>query len=174
MYFKTISKSLILLIFSSTFFWAQPANKTIIVGTKIAEPFVVKYSSDRWAGISIELWEKIADKLDLDYELNEFDLNGLIQSVSNNDIDIAVSPLTVTSEREKLFDFTHSYFTTGISIAVSNKSSNSILGITKNLFSSEFIEVLLGILLILFIVGLLVWLFERKKNKDEFGDGMSK
>ena len=161
-------------MFASAILFAQQEKAKISVGTKVAEPFVIKYSNDRWAGISIELWDKIADKLELDYELNEFDLNGLIQSVTNSDIDIAVSPLTITSEREKLFDFTHSYFTTGISIAVPNKSSNSLWGITKNLFSSQFIEVILGILLILFFVGFLVWLFERKKNKDEFGEGMSK
>jgi len=174
MHLKTALKSLLLLMFASAILFAQQEKAKISVGTKVAEPFVIKYSNDRWAGISIELWDKIADKLDLDYELNEFDLNGLIQSVSNSDIDIAVSPLTITSEREKLFDFTHSYFTTGISIAVPNKSSNSFWGITKNLFSSQFIEVILGILLILFFVGFLVWLFERKKNKDEFGEGMSK
>jgi polar amino acid transport system substrate-binding protein len=117
---------------------------------------------------------KIADKLNLEYELNEFDLDGLLQAAKNNEIDMAVSPLTITAEREKLFDFTHSYFTTGLSIAVPNKVDNSFWGITQNLFSSQFVEVILGILLILFFVGLLVWLFERKKNKDEFGEGMSK
>ncbi len=174
MHFRTTLISLLLLTLALSIVFAQPADKKILVGTKVAEPFVIKYSNERWAGISIELWEKIANKLEIEYELNEFDLNGLLQSVSNNDIDIAVSPLTITSEREKLFDFTHSYFTTGTSIAVSNKSSNSILGITKNLFSSEFIKILLGILMILFFVGFLVWLFERKTNKEEFGEGMSK
>lgn len=171
---KLILKSLLLLLIASLQVFAQQLNKKISVGTKVAEPFVIKFSNETWEGISIELWEKIAKKLKIEYDLNEFDLDGLLQAVKNNNIDVAVSPLTITAEREKLFDFTHSYFTTGLSIAVPNKVDNSFWGITQNLFSSQFVEVILGILLILFFVGLLVWLFERKKNKDEFGEGMSK
>lgn len=171
---RIILKSLLLLLVASLQVFAQQLNKKISVGSKVAEPFVIKYSDEKWEGISIELWDKIAKKLEIEYEINEFDLNGLLQSVKNNDIDIAVSPLTITAEREKLFDFTHSYFTTGISIAVPNKGSNNLWGVTKNLFSSEFIEVILGIFFILFFVGFLVWLFERKNNKDEFGTGLSR
>ncbi len=41
-------------------------------------------------------------------------------------------------------------------------------------FHSQFFEVVLIFTLVLFIVGFLVWLFERKKNNAEFGDGVSK
>ena len=70
--------------------------------------------------------KRIAHELDLDYEIREYDLQGLIEAVNKEEIDIAVSPLTITAEREKQFDFTHSYFTTGLSIAVVNKEDNSI------------------------------------------------
>lgn len=171
---RKLLKTLLFLLIASSSVFAQALNKKISVGTKLAEPFTIKHSNEKWEGISIELWNEIAKKLKIKYEIKEYDLNGLLQSIRNNDIDIAVSPLTITAEREKLFDFTHSYFTTGISIAVSNKSSNNLWGITKNLFSSEFMEVILGIIFILFFVGFLVWLFERKNNKEEFGIGISR
>lgn len=149
----------------------QPIKNNIIVGTKLAEPFVIKSGSGQFEGISFELWEKIAKELQLNYQIKVFNLKGLTDAVANNSIDIAVSPLTITSEREKLFDFTHAYFTTGLSIAVSNTNDSSILSIAKNLFSIQLIKIVLLILVCLLVVGILVWLFERKFNKYEFGDG---
>ena len=92
-------------------------------------------------------------------------MEGLTHAIAKNEIDIAVSPLTITSEREKMFDFTHSYFTTGLSIAVNNKENNNLISFVKKLFSIQFVEVILLIIAVLFIVGFFVWLFERKKNK---------
>jgi ABC-type amino acid transport substrate-binding protein len=149
-------------------------NQTLIVGTKITEPFVIQNNSGEMSGLSFELWNIIAKKLNIKYEVRTYDLEGLTNAVAKNQIDIAVSPLTITAEREKLFDFTHSYFTTGLSIAVPNKSDNSLFNIARNVFSFQFFEVVLIFTLVLFIVGLLVWLFERKKNNAEFGDGVSK
>lgn len=151
-----------------------PQENKFIVGTKITEPFVIQNNSGEWSGISIDLWKLIAKDLDIDYEIRSFDLEGLTNAVAENKIDIAVSPLTITAEREKVFDFTHSYFTTGLSIAVINKSGNNLISFLKKIFSIEVIEVIILIFTILFIVGFLVWLFERKKNNKEFGDGITK
>ncbi|MCB9208153.1 MAG: transporter substrate-binding domain-containing protein [Ignavibacteriales bacterium] len=165
--------SCVLFTIISIFAQSDQTNK-IIVGTKVAEPFVIKNLNNNWTGLSFELWNRIAKDLGFEYEIREYDLQGLLDAVSINEIDIAVSPLTITSERENVLDFTHSYFTTGLSIAVSNKEDNSILTTAKNIFSTEFIEVVLLLSLTLFVVGFIVWLFERKKNKEQFGDGITK
>jgi ABC-type amino acid transport substrate-binding protein len=146
--------------------------KKVIVGTKPAEPFVIQDANNNWKGISFELWEQMANDLDLDYEVREYDLEGLLEAVEKSEIDIAVSPLTITSERENNFDFTHSYFTTGLSIAVSNEGGGA-LSVAKRFFSIRFLEVVSIIILILFAVGLIVWLFERKKNSNEFGGSLA-
>lgn len=153
---------------------SKVTDDKIIVGTKIAEPFVIQSSDGSWNGISFELWNNIAKDLNIEYEVRSYNLENLIKAVANNKIDIAVSPLTITSEREKLFDFTHAYYTTGLSIAVKNKSEDDVFSIVKNIFSIKFVKVVLLIILVLFAVGFIVWLFERKKNADEFGDGLSK
>jgi len=160
---------------SSSFLLSQDNGKNIIVvGTKIAEPFVLQNTSGEWKGLSFELWERITKELSIDYEVRSYNLEGLTRAVSTGEIDVAVSPLTITSEREKLFDFTHSYFTTGLSIAVTNKDDSDIFGVFSNIFSLRFLELVLVILVALFFVGFLVWLFERKKNISQFGDGISK
>lgn len=174
MFYKITLYLLVIFSISSNIIYPQTIENKITVGTKLAEPFVIEEPQNKWKGISIELWNFIAEDLDYNYEIKAFDLEGLIDAVAEGSVDIAVSPLTINAEREVLFDFTHSYFSTGLSIAVLNKGSNDIFSITKNIFSLRFIEVLVGILFVLFLVGFLVWLFERNKNKDEFGTGISK
>jgi len=41
-----------------------------------------------------------------------------------------------------------------------------------NMFSWNFISAILILLSVILLFGFLVWLFERKKNKEEFGDGI--
>ena len=178
MIFANIIKNFIIsiLLFNLTpfsFSIAQEKEK-LVIGTKIAEPFVISDENNNWSGISFELWKRIANELHIDYEVREYDLQGLIEAVNKEQIDIAVSPLTITAEREKLLDFTHSYFTTGLSIAVVSKEDNSILSLLGKIFSLQFMEIVSLILFVLFVVGLLVWIFERKKNKTQFGEGISK
>ena len=167
---KLLFVSLTLLVITSQLLGNR--DKKVVVGTKPAEPFVIQDTQNDWKGISFELWKEIASDLDLNYEVKEYDLEGLLEAVEKSEIDIAVSPLTITSERENKFDFTHSYFTTGLSIAVSNEGGGA-LSILKRFFSFRFLEVVSVIVLILFVVGLAVWLFERKKNSNEFGGSLA-
>ncbi len=150
------------------------SKEKLIIGTKLAEPFVIENNKGEFKGISFELWNRIAAELNVDSEVKVYSLDGLLKAVENSEVDIAVSPLTITADREKLFDFTHSYFTTGLSIAVSNTGKSNLFSVFKNIFSSQFISIILFIFFILFLVGFLVWLFERNKNKDQFGDGLTK
>lgn len=166
--------SLILIAFTNNFNLAQKTSNKIIVGTKIAEPFVIEQNNNEWHGISFDLWKMIAEDLDLEYEVKKYDLGGLIKAVANNEVDVVVSPLTITAEREVKFDFTHSYYTTGLSIAVSNDSDGSLVKTIFNLFSTKLLTIVLIIIFVLFFVAFIVWLFERKKNEKQFGDGVLK
>ena len=76
--------------------------------------------------------------------------------------------------REEKFDFTHPYFVTGLSIAVPAKEEAGLFSLAKRIISPAFFEAVGLLAVILFLVGLITWLFERKKNPEEFGDGKSK
>ena len=143
-------------------------DSTLTVGTKEAPPFVIKNEDGTWSGISIDLWEQIATEKGYQFEYQEFDLEGLLNSVQNNEVDVAVAALTITEQRERVLDFTHPYFVTGEGILVKAKSSDW-LGMVNSLFSKEFFQAVGGLAILLFVVGFLVWLFERRKNPEQFG-----
>lgn len=150
------------------------AQEKITVGTKVAEPFVIQSPDGRWDGVSFDLWNNISTELGIVYEVKEYDLEGLIKSVENEQVDIVVSPLTITAEREERFDFTHPYYVTGLSIAVAAKEDDGLFSLFTRIISVEFFKAVGLLLLILLAVGFITWLFERKKNPEEFADGKSK
>ena len=65
-----------------------------------------------WSGISIDLWRAVAADLNLDYEIREFDLEGLIQATEQNKVSIAVSAIGMTAERDAIIEFSYPFFRT--------------------------------------------------------------
>jgi polar amino acid transport system substrate-binding protein len=161
---------LLLLLTCATGRAQVPATRTpLIVGTKEAPPFAMKGADGKWTGISIELWQELAAELKLDYRFKELDLENLLAGVRSNSLDAAVAAITVTSDRERVMDFTHPFYTTGLGIAVSASSDPPWLAVLRRLVSWKFLAVIGLLALVLTSVGLLVWLFERRKNSEQFG-----
>ena len=147
---------------------AGPAGQQWVVGTKEAPPFAMKQSDGSWSGISIELWEQVAARLGLNYELREYDLKGLVEAVAAGEVDAGVAALTVTPEREQAFDFSHPFYTTGLAIAV-QPGGGGMLATLGRFVSREFL-ISVGLLCVVLLgVGLLVWLLERRANPEQFG-----
>jgi polar amino acid transport system substrate-binding protein len=147
----------------------RSVKKKLTVGTKEAPPFSMKDNNGRWIGISIDLWRQIATELNLTYEFRELDQYNLLEGLTNGSLDVVVAELTITPERLDRFDFTYPFYTAGLGIAVPFKEKNVLISIIKQLFSSTVLEILIIIFSVLLIVGIVVWLFERKLNPEHFG-----
>ena len=169
--------------------WVSPASATelespparkLLVGTKEAPPFAMKSPTGSWSGISIDLWEDIAAEFHLDYEFRDkdtkekmYNVNTLIEGVANGSLDAAVAAITVTSEREKLVDFSHPFHSSGLGIAVPFRKARW-LAVLKQFFSWTFLKVVLGLVLVLCATGALVWFFERRHNPQQFGSKLGR
>ena len=147
----------------------RPVKKKLTVGTKEEPPFSMRDNYGRWTGISIDLWRQIAAELNLTYDFVELDQQKLLAGLTNRSLDVVVSMLTITPERLDRFDFTYPFYTTGLGIAVPFKEKNAWISIIKQLFSHTVLIILMIIFLVLLIVGILEWLFERKINHEHFG-----
>jgi polar amino acid transport system substrate-binding protein len=145
------------------------ANAKLIIGTKESPPFSIKRSDGTWEGLSIELWQAIAQDLGLDYEFKEMFLGELLDGVADNSLTASVAALTVTVEREKRMDFSHPFYTTGLGIAINRGAGGSWGDVVSGIFTRGFIQILLSLSALLLICGLLVWMFERRGNPEQFG-----
>ncbi len=49
----------------------QIEKKEIVVGIKNSPPFIIKNSENNYSGLSIDLWNRIADSLNIKYKFKE-------------------------------------------------------------------------------------------------------
>ena len=129
------------------------------VGITEVPPFVIADGKGGWEGISIDLWRSIAEQKGWAFEFRPMGFTDLLQAVESGEIDIAVGALTMTSEREQRFDFSHPFYQTGLSIAVARAPKSGLLQSLRALFSWGFLSVVGGLALLLLAAGTLLWLF---------------
>jgi polar amino acid transport system substrate-binding protein len=149
----------------------NPVGRSLRVGTKPAPPFVLKSDNGYWTGISIDLWRRIAEELQIAYEFEERDLEGLLGGLEDGSLDISVAALTITAGREKRIDFTYPFYSTGLAIAASPESHKSWIDALRGFVSFRFLQVVGALVLLLLIVGCVIWLVERRRNPEQFGGG---
>ncbi len=92
--------------------------------------------------IGIYLAENIANEMGLKYEYKERTVKGLLDGVTDESLDAVVTALTLTTEREKIFDFTHSFYNTGLGIAVEAKKGSLWKAVFKRFLSTEFLRII--------------------------------
>ncbi|MDX1631440.1 MAG: transporter substrate-binding domain-containing protein [Thermoanaerobaculia bacterium] len=151
---------------------AEPAAP-LILATKEAPPFAMKTEDGRWTGITVDLVRLLADDLGRPLEIRETALAGLLRGVEEGRFDLAAAALTITAERERRVDFSHSYFSSGLGIATVRKPQGW-LAVARGFFSLQLLQVVMGLVGLLFAVGLVVWLFERGQNPKQFGGSPSR
>lgn len=140
--------------------------ETLRVGTKPFAPFAF-VQEGKYVGFSIELWSEIAQELNLEYELyGEKTVNDLLNSVSSGDTDIAIAGITITSEREKNVDFSHSFFESGQILVPVNAPTSPVSSFFWLFFSPILLETIGVLLLVIIISAHLIWFFERDRSSS--------
>ena len=147
---------------------SQVQKDTLIVAYTPAAPFIIE-RDDGLQGINGWLWQRIASDLNLEYKLIEMNFSEMLKALEEGTIDVSINPLTITSERSKKMEFTHSFFASNSTIAVSKVTSfQKFLDFFRSFFNINFLRGLLILLLIILMFGVLAWFFERKHNSEHF------
>ncbi|PQK82026.1 glutamine ABC transporter substrate-binding protein GlnH [Pantoea ananatis] len=106
---------------------AVAAQDKLVVGVDTAfVPFEFK-QGDKYVGFDIDLWNAIAKKMNVSYELRPMDFGGLIPGLQSRNLDVAMAGITITEPRKQVVDFSDGYYSADLLIAV--KSNNT--SITK-------------------------------------------
>ncbi|TVP72698.1 MAG: ABC transporter substrate-binding protein [Gemmatimonadales bacterium] len=145
----------------------QSEEDPVTVGVRVAPPFVLE-EDGVYSGLTIALWEHVAGELELDFRYEERDIEGLLDGVGSGELFAAAAALTITSEREEQVDFTHPFFVSGLGIAVPHETAG-LSAALRALFDPEFLWVVGLLFGLLLFWGVLVWVFERVENREEFG-----
>lgn len=143
------------------------------VGLAGGEPFIFKTDSTSPSGISVDIWKELADQSDWSYSFKSYSsVNDALEAIENNDIDILVGPISVTSERLTKVNFSQPYYQSSLSIL--SKAEEGLWSYIAPLFSYKLFIAVAGFLFLLAIVGTLFWVAERKVNPEEFPNKAAK
>jgi ABC-type amino acid transport substrate-binding protein len=139
------------------------------VSTRNIEPFSF-IKNDQRTGYSIELWETIAKELGIS---NNYQIEGsakqMIQAVETGKAEIAVGALSITSEREKVVDFSQPFFESGLQVLVRKNpggASSVLTAISTNLLNWRVASGFGIALAVMFAVSHLVWKYEHPVNEE--------
>ncbi len=148
------------------------APRVLQVGVIAASPLYMKTADGHWEGFSVELWQAVAKYLNLPFEFREFSsLENLIGALEKQEID-AFPSLPVVERLEPIMDFSQSYLKSGLSIAVPAEGYEyRWLRVFEGIFSKHIFKAMGLLVFLSMVAGIFVWLFERRKNDEMFGDG---
>ncbi|MGD8364502.1 MAG: transporter substrate-binding domain-containing protein [Desulfobacterales bacterium] len=132
----------------------------LTVDVEITAPCVM-HDNSTYTGFDIELWEEIAQELELDFIYNQTDLRGIFEDLTDGKADVAFSCITVTEEREQIVDFSHHYLDSGLRIMVLNKTKFSLAESVKSFYSPKVVKTLTYIGLFIIICGHVFWWVEK-------------
>lgn len=145
-----------------------PSADPLVVGVWAAPPFAIPGEGGDWDGLGVQILRAAARELGRPVVLREVPEDSAVALVAGGAVGAAL-PAVATAEAEAAVDFTHPYFTTALGVAQPRRMSlGNIIGA---LFSPRFGRIVLSLSVLLLVVGLLAWLFERKANEDQFGEG---
>jgi ABC-type amino acid transport substrate-binding protein len=153
-----------------------PENLTVAI--RDVPPFAMLNEDGQWIGISVDLLREVKARLEnesgheIGVEFKQLSLDAMLDAVENSEVDLAAAALTMNFEREKRMDFTHTFHTSGLGIAVGTKQRQSgWSGILDAIFSTTFLRIVAGLFLAMFVSAVGIYLFERKHNREQFDKG---
>ena len=164
---------LILLLFGGNNQHAFAERDTLTVGIYHNPPFVIKTEDNDFEGLSIELWENIAQSANLTYRYELYsDFVGILKRLEYQDIDLTINPMDVNDSRVNKFDMTQPYFISSIGVAIPSLNRSPLAVFISNIFSLAFLEIILLLIFVIFVFGFFLWLIERRHNKFQFRPGL--
>jgi len=134
------------------------------VAIKEIPPFVFDHGT-HYTGFSVDIWEEIARRTDLEYEfVGVTTVQEQLEAVEQGNADAAIAAISMTSEREQRINFSHTYFYTGIGMMVRTGHTSFGRAFLSALLSPAMRQLFLGFFVLLLIIAHLIWFVERKEN----------
>jgi len=156
--------ALILILVSQPVDAAQ-SDPVLKVGISPFSPFVV-LSPNGPAGMSIDMWQVIARLIDREFEYVACKgVDDKLQRLEKGSIDIANGGITITEEREEIFDFSHPVYETGLDILIPKIDNPTLIGLLSSLFTGGKIFFFGALLILMVVAGHIIWLVERSSKK---------
>ena len=115
------------------------------------------------SGISVDLWRRIAERLQRQFTLIPVsEMETILSGLEQNRFDAAIGAITITPEREKRVDFSYPAHRSGVAVAL--RKDKGPLSALKSYAAatSELGPLILGSLAMLVLIGISMWFIESR------------
>ena len=148
------------------------ASRKISVGTMVAPPLYMKTADAQWKGLGIDIWQAVAQHMGVLFEFREYNsLGTMLSAIENGEIDV-IPALPAELRYETAMELSQSYYKSGLAIAVTAEGADSKwLSVVAKIFSTDILMAVGLLLLMCLTAGIIVCSFERRHNREMFGDG---
>ena len=148
---------------------AEAMAAVLRIGVSGSPPFVMP-RGEITQGISIQIWEEVASRLNQPFELvHQPNTEANLRALERGDLDLSIGPISITPDRlaNPRIDFTQPYFhgKEGLMLPV---KAPGLWERFKPFFGWAALSSLGGLMILLFLVGNLIWLAERRRNVEHF------
>ena len=92
---------------------SKAAQQLVVATNAEFAPWEYK-EGNLYYGIDMEIAKLIADELDLELVIDDMQFNMVVGAVGKNGVDIAMSGITITTERQQVINFSTPYYTESI------------------------------------------------------------
>ncbi|MBB6020039.1 polar amino acid transport system substrate-binding protein [Paenibacillus sp. JGP012] len=101
-------------------------EKTYVIGTDVTfAPFEFQDINGDFVGIDMDILDAIAKDQNFKYEIKALGFNAAVQALESNQVDGVIAGMSITDERKTKFDFSNTYFESGVVMGVS-VNNNSV------------------------------------------------
>ncbi|WP_342555986.1 amino acid ABC transporter substrate-binding protein/permease [Paenibacillus sp. FSL R7-0652] len=95
------------------------SGKTYVIGTDITfAPFEFEDINGDFVGIDMDILAAIAKDQNFKYEIKALGFNAAVQALESNQVDGVIAGMSITDERKAKFDFSDTYFESGVVMGV--------------------------------------------------------
>ena len=104
-------------------FSACKKEEKLVMATNAAFPPYEYKDGENFAGIDVEIAQKIAEKLGMELEIVDVEFGAALLGVAEGKYDMGMAGITVTEDRKKTMDFSNTY-ATGIQVIIVKDGSS--------------------------------------------------
>ncbi len=139
---------------------AAPAAEPLSVGIRVIPPFIMS-GAGGYRGFSVDLWDEIAQRLELDATFTERpNVRELLDAVRSGDADVGIAAISITEEREETLDFSIPMFRAGLQILAPATPGLSVLDTIASLMQPSILQFVLFAAAVVIGIAVLLWLVE--------------
>jgi polar amino acid transport system substrate-binding protein len=150
---------------------AEPGTTTPLrVAVYDVEPYGGQDRDGLFVGASVELWRRIAEDLNWQYRLTLVaHMDDVLSGLQGGAYDVAIGAITITPERLAKVDFSYPTHRSGVAAVFAKRTGAAAAFYEYGAAIGELGSLILTIVILLTVIGVLMWWFERYRSNNSGG-----